>query len=243
MNLVTQEQILRLTLGKVSIQLFPSQLWLTNVRERKLWIQTSCRFGEGFVRLEYFRSWHATPVAASWAKQVTGPVREGERERERERERSLQTFVIYWPSTEPSIKRCTCVNKRRKSGSRWTWDNYIIRCHRRLGSVPVGVGVSWGQDTELRASGRRIALGPQWPTVEQPQPRWGRSAAMVRRTLGQYVAVCPRLQLTSHTQQTSTLSRIKCERLYFYKEVCLFVRWSSSLLLIMFPLIFLYVYV
>ena len=33
-------------------------------------------------------------------------------------------------------------------------DNYITRCHRWLGPVPVRVGVSWGQDAELRASGR-----------------------------------------------------------------------------------------
>ena len=65
---------------------------------------------------------------------------------------------------------------------------------------------------------RLRACGPQWHTVEQPQPRWGRSAAMVRRTLGQYVAVCPRLQLTSHTQPTSTLSRIKCQRYIFIKK-------------------------
>ena len=36
--------------------------------------------------------------------------------------------VIYWPSTEPSIKRCTCVNKRKKSGSRRTLENNITRC-------------------------------------------------------------------------------------------------------------------
>ena len=30
------------------------------------------------------------------------------------------TIVIDWPSTEPSIKGCTCVNKRKNSGSRWT---------------------------------------------------------------------------------------------------------------------------
>ena len=41
---------------------------------------------------------------------------------------------------------------------------------------------------------------------------------MVRRTLGQYVVVCPRLQLTSYTQETSTLSRIKCERYIFIKK-------------------------
>ena len=93
-------------------------------------------------------------------------------------------IVIYWLSTELSIKRCTCVNKRRNSESRWTKDNYITRCHRRLGSVPVAVGASWGQDAGVRASGRQRVLGPQWPTVEQPQPRW-ESAAMARRTWGQ----------------------------------------------------------
>ena len=39
-----------------------------------------------------------------------------------------------------------------------------------------------------------------------------------QKNLGQYVAVCPRLQLTSHTQPTSTLSRIKCERCIFIKK-------------------------
>ena len=80
------------------------------------------------------------------------------------------TLVTYWPSTEPSIKRCTNVNKRKNSG--------ITRCPRRFEPD----GVSWGPDAEVRASGRLRALGPQWPTVEQPQPRWERSAAMVRRT-------------------------------------------------------------
>ena len=36
--------------------------------------------------------------------------------------------VIYWLSTELSIKRCTCVNKRKNSGSRWALDNNITRC-------------------------------------------------------------------------------------------------------------------
>ena len=49
------------------------------------------------------------------------------------------------------------------------------------------------------------------------KPECKRSAAMIRKTWGQYVAVCPRLQLTSHTKPTSTLSRIKCER-YIYKK-------------------------
>ena len=74
--------------------------------------------------------------------------------------------------------------------------------------------------TRCRSESQRQTegFGPQWPMVEQPQPRWERSAAMIRRTLGQYVPVCPRLQLTSHTQPTSTLSRIKCERYIFIKK-------------------------
>ena len=35
-------------------------------------------------------------------------------------------------------------------------------------SESVGVGASWREDAELRASGRQKALGSQWPTVEQP---------------------------------------------------------------------------
>ena len=75
------------------------------------------------------------------------------------------------------------------------------------------------------------------PTVEQPQPRWGRSTAMVRRTWGQNNSLSLSPTYLSHTT-TITLSRIKCERLYFYKESCSFVHWSSSLLLTIFPLIF-----
>ena len=39
----------------------------------------------------------------------------------------VHPYVIYWPSTEPSVKRCTCVNKRKNSGSRWTIENNITR--------------------------------------------------------------------------------------------------------------------
>ena len=125
---------------------------------------------------------------------------------------AFPTSVIYWPSTEPSIKRCTSVNNRRNSGSRCTWDNYITRCHRRLGSVPVGV--SWG----TRCQRENQLAGSHWPTVEQPQPRWERTAATVKRTLGSICSSLSRPRLTSHTQSTSTLSRIKCERYIFIKK-------------------------
>ena len=65
---------------------------------------------------------------------------------------------------------------------------------------------------------RLRACDPQWPTVEQPQPRWERSAAMVtRRTLGQYSSLSPSPAHLSHTTNI-TLSRIKCEKYIFIKK-------------------------
>ena len=131
------------------------------------------------------------------------------------------------------------------TGSRWVSNNFITRCHRRPGlvsasSVPVAVGD--GIPTEWEPAPDR-GLGPSATHSWAAQPRWGRSAAMVtRRTLGKYVAVCLRLQITSHTQPTSTLSN-KVWEVYFYKKGCLFVHWSRTLLLTIFPLIFVYVYI
>ena len=109
-----------------------------------------------------------------------------------------------------------------------------------VSSVPVAVGISWGQDASVRISLQTEGLRPSMTHGWAAQPGRKRSAAMVR-TLGQYVAVCPRLQLTSHTQPTSTLSRIKCERYIFYKEVCSFIHWVRILCWLCFC-IYLYMY-
>ena len=93
-----------------------------------------------------------------------------------------------------------------------------------------------GQDASVRISLQTEGLRPSVTHGWAAEPGHERSAAMVRRTWGQYVAVSPRLQLTSHTQLTSTLSN-KVWEVYFYKDVCSFVHWSSSFLLTMFPLI------
>ena len=177
--------------------------------------------------------------------------------------------VTYWPSTEQSIKRCTCVNKRKyneigasgrryrnitltcgrgwirwwwqmrtPAGSRWMLDNYITRCHRRLESVAVPVGEGCQRsENKLQTGEFGLSVTHGWAA----QPACKRSAAMVGRTLGQYVAACPRLQLTSHTQPTSTLSRIKCERYIFIKkcvrsftEVVVLVDYVSAYICIMY---------
>ena len=59
--------------------------------------------------------------------QVSSCVSAGTSEKRRPLE-NVTYVVIYWPLTEPSIKRCTCVNKQKNCGSRWMLDNDITRC-------------------------------------------------------------------------------------------------------------------
>ena len=130
--------------------------------------------------------------------------------------------VIYWPLTEPSIKRRTCVNKWKNSGSRWVLNNNITRCPD--GSSQLETRCQSENQRRLRALQSSMTHG--WTT----QPKWERSVAMVRRTWVN-IAVCPCLQLISHTQQTSPLLRIKCERYIFIKKcVCLFIEVRKSML-------------
>ena len=130
-------------------------------------------------------------------------------------------IAIYWPLTEASIKRCTCLNKRKNSRSRRTWENYITRCLGRFESVGEKMP-NWDQL-------QTVGFGPSVdPRLRNSKPRWERNAAMVRKIWAQYSSLSPSSNHLSHTTNI-TLSRIMCERLYFYKEVYSFVHWSSSL--------------
>ena len=136
-------------------------------------------------------------------------------------------IVTYWPSTKPSIKRCTCVNKWMNSGSRWVSNKNITRTQMAW------VSWSWSQlGTRCRSESQRQTEGFE-PSVTHG---WATPAKMRKKccygqkNFGQYVAVCSRLQLTPHTQPTSTLLRIKWERYIFIKkcirsfiEVCHYV--------------------
>ena len=64
------------------------------------------------------------------------------------------------------------------TGSRWVSNKYITRCHRRLELVGDRIAV-WGSENQLQT-------GPRLSS----QAEWERSAAIVRGTWGQYVAVC-----------------------------------------------------
>ena len=120
----------------------------------------------------------------------------------------------------------------------WTWLNSVmvadVYAHRKqvdvkqkynqvlqTALVSSSPSCSWSQlGTRCRSESQcqTEGYGPSVTHGYAAQPECERSAAMVRRTLGQYVAVCPHLQITSHTQPTSTLSSIKCERYILIKK-------------------------
>ena len=135
--------------------------------------------------------------------------------------------VTYWPSTEPSIKRCTCVNKRNRcirskiseypwplnsvqmhtpTESRWMSNNYIARCHIWLelvsSSPSSSFSWSWSQlgdkmpAWESACRLRAWALGD--PRLSSPA-KMRKKCCYGQKNFGSNVAVCPRLQLTSHT--------------------------------------------
>ena len=121
----------------------------------------------------------------------------------------------------------------------------------------VGIKQKYNQDTDGLSQFELESVGDKMPNWEPAADRglWALNDPLLRnpakmkkkccygqKNLGQFVAVCLRLQLTSHTQETSTLSRIKRERYVFTKkcvhsfiEVCI-------LCLIMFLLVYVYVY-
>ena len=141
-----------------------------------------------------------------------------------------------------SVQMCT------PTGSRWASNKNITRCHRQLESVwvRVPVGVSGGTRCQC------VNQLADWGLAALSDPRLSSPARMRKKCCyGQknFGSICSSLSPspthllnTSNINPFASLLRIKCERYIFYKEVCSFVHWSLSLLLTMFPHIFVYVY-
>ena len=118
--------------------------------------------------------------------------------------------VIYWPSTEPSIKRCTCVNKRKNSGSRWTLDNNITRCPDSLRQL----------ETRCRSESQRQTEGFE-PLVT---PGWVTKAKMRKKCcygqekrFGLIYQSVP-VSNSSLTHNKHHLFENKVWEIYFYKK-------------------------
>ena len=119
--------------------------------------------------------------------------------------------VIYWPSTEPSTKRCTCVNKRKNSGNRWTLENNITRCLGGSSQLETG----YRSENQLKTEGFGPLVTPGWATKTKMQKEccYGRGRTWVN------IAVLPCLQ--SFLTHTTQFSKISVRDLY--KEVYSFV--------------------
>ena len=108
------------------------------------------------------------------------------------------------------------------------YDNH--NCHNKpqigngtgvgMTSCPEVMGWEFG-DFEKQSVGDKM---PNWePVVHRGllaliYPWLSNPAKMRKKYCWVNIAVCPRLQLISHTQPASTLSRIKCERYIFIKK-------------------------
>ena len=136
--------------------------------------------------------------------------------------RYLENGVIYWALTELSIKRCICVNKWKSSGSRWALDNNITRCPGQFKSVG-------DRMPKWEPAPDRGLWAISDPRLSNPAKMRKKCCYGQRRTWGQYSSLSPSPTHLSHTTNI-TPSRIKWERLYFYKAVYSFVHWSSYIM-------------
>ena len=148
---------------------------------------------------------------------------------------SIEANVIYWPSTELSIKRCTCVNKRKNSGNRWALNNNITRCTDGSSKLET---TCWSE-SQQQTEGFGPSLTYSWATPVKMRKKccYGRE-----KNLG------PNNSLSSSPTHLSyatniTLWKIKCERLYFYKEAYSFVIEVVHYRLMMFPHVSVYLYI
>ena len=101
--------------------------------------------------------------------------------------------VIYWPSTELSIKRCTCVNKQKNSRSRWALNNNITRCPGRFESA----GEKMPKWEPVADKGLWALSDPR-----MSNPAWMRKKCCYgrRRTWGQYISLSPSPTHLSYTR-------------------------------------------
>ena len=135
---------------------------------------------------------------------------------------SSSTFVVYWPLTEPTIKRRPCVNKRKKKRKQ-------VNVLKKYRQVPELVELVGDRKAKVRANLQTEGCGPQGTPVEQPQPRCGRSAKWVLEDntagLGQEnslvnIAVCPCLHTSlTHKRNINPLEN-KVWEIYIFMKNC-----------------------
>ena len=139
------------------------------------------------------------------------------------------SIVIYWPSTEPSIKRCTCVNKRKNSGSKRTLENNTTRCPDGLSLLETGCR----SENQLQTEGFGPLVTPGWATQAKMRKKYcyGRGRTWVNRA----VRPCLHSPLTHNKHHPF---ENKVWDIYIFIKKCIRSLLKSSLQLIMFSCIF-----
>ena len=95
----------------------------------------------------------------------------------------------------------------KPTGSRWVSNNYITRCHRRFGLVGVSCSWSWRCSSRQWEPARDRGFAALSDLRLSSPAEWERSAAIVRGTWGQYVAVCSVFNSTLTHNPFVTLSQ------------------------------------
>ena len=138
--------------------------------------------------------------------------------------------VIYWSLTKLSIKRCTCVNKRKKKQKQ-------VGVMKEYRQVPAAVELVGDRKARVRASLQTEWYGPQRLPVKQPQPRCRRSATMGKRRHWVNITVCPCLHSSlTHNRNLKCLKNKVWEIHIFIKKCVHSFIDVRKLYLIMFPL-------
>ena len=135
-------------------------------------------------------------------------------------------IVTYWPSTEPSIKRCTCAKKRKLVDIKQKYNQNTVDLSQ--------LETRWRSESQRQTEGFGHSVTHGWATAA----KMGKTCFYGQKNLG---SICSSLSPSpTHFSHTTSINPFenKVWGIHFYKEVCSFVHWSSSLLLIMFPLIF-----
>ena len=130
-------------------------------------------------------------------------------------------------------QRCTCVNKQEKK-----WKQMgIMKEYRLMPAAIDAVGQEGQSENQLADSEcflRAVTLSEPWlsnPSQDVKEVLSGflkiTQCAMVKRRSWVNIAVCPCLHpsLTHHRNMKTFENKVW--EIYFYKEVCLFVHWSS----------------
>ena len=146
------------------------------------------------------------------------------------------------------LTRLNAVQMRTPTGSRWVSNNYITRCHRRFEWVQFEMQLEFELQFQLEIRCRSEnqlqtwGLGPQDPgwaaqQNEEEVLQWPDELGV---NVWQPLSVSNSPHTHNQHQSFRDPFENKVWEVYFYKEVCSFVPLESSLLLTMFPRIFIY---